>query len=509
MSDDVLSPLVGKTLRISNKAQLDELLASPDARAAVEAASFEQVFFTVKALGLGDSLDLLPLVTAAQVRGFIDLDCWRKDTFVRRPFMEWIAAYVQSGPETISRALTGIDEFVIALFLKDLVEVFEVDRDEPPPATELVFSPDNRFAVRQTESGDPSTISALILDAMFRFNPDLGYTILRHIRYIPRIELEETAYQNKLRRLDVHGFVDYYEALSIYAGPDGTETVAMPRADAAEDDIPGEEPPLFLPTVFADSLSGGGFLLAALGSVPGSESERLAGELTALGNRILSANLVNLGEVEGIRLALAEMRDYLTIGLEHLSARDKDSAPDILAANHVQNVFKAGFDQLADLRDAAERLAQFPAFSVELLEAADREFYLGLRRFKPLLWHEGNYRNFETLAEAVAAGDRLKELQTTTEGFLRLLATTGTSLRKAFNTALIRQAVTGEFEPSPLDAGMVEEFIAGGLEVPVVALPPELEPTARRWADQLVEELRPLAGKKVDPRFVDSVSIRL
>ena len=96
-----------------------------------------------------------------------------------------------------------------------------------------------------------------------------------------------------------------------------------------------------------------------------------------------------------------------------------------------------------------------------------------------------------------------------TEGFLRLFATTDTSLRKAFNTALIRKAVTGEFEPVPLDSSMVEKFIAGGLDVPAVELPPELEPFARRWATQLLEELRPLAGKKVDPRFVDSVSIRL
>ena len=509
MSDEALGPLIGKTLRIGNKEQLDELLTSPDARASVEAASFEQVFFTVRALGLADSLELLPLVTPAQTRGFIDLDCWRKDAFARKPFMEWIAAFVQIGPETVSRALEGIDEFVVALFLKELIEVFEIDRDEPPPATELTFSPDNRFAMRQTESGDAATIAALILDVLFRFNPDLGYSILRRLRYTSRIELEETAYQNKLRRLDVHGFVDYYEALSIYAGPEGTETVAVPRAEAVTEEIPGEEPPQFLPTVFAESLSGSGFLLAALGDVPAAESERLAGELTALGNRILSANLINLGEVEGIRMALVEMRDYLTIGLEFLSGRDEGSAPGVLASNYTQNVFKAGFDKLARLRDQAEQLAGFPAFSPGLLEDADREFLTGVRRFKPLLWHEGTYRNFETLEEVKDAGHRLKELRTMAEGFLRLFATTDTSLRKAFNTALIRKAVTGEFTPAPLEASMVEKFIAGGLDVPVLELPPELEPFARRWATQLLEELRPLAGKKVDPRFIDSVSIRL
>ena len=54
-----------------------------------------------------------------------------------------------------------------------------------------------------------------------------------------------------------------------------------------------------LPLVFADSLSGGSFLVKALALVTDpQESQRIAQELTALGNRILSANLVNLGELE-------------------------------------------------------------------------------------------------------------------------------------------------------------------------------------------------------------------
>src|SRR6267142_2080652 len=132
MSNEMLSPLVGSTLRVESKDALEEFLTRPDAAHVVKTASFEELFFTIKHIGLADSMDLLPLVSARQVRGFIDLDCWRKDSFVRRPFMEWIAAFVQSGPEDTVRALSGIDEFVISLFLKDMVKVYEVDRDDPP-----------------------------------------------------------------------------------------------------------------------------------------------------------------------------------------------------------------------------------------------------------------------------------------------------------------------------------------------------------------------------------------
>ena len=108
MSDEMLSPLIGSPLRVENREELEEFLTRPDAAQVVETASFEEVFFTIKNIGLADSMDLLPLVSSKQVRGFIDLDCWRKDTFVRKPFMEWIRAFIQAGPEDTVRALSGI-----------------------------------------------------------------------------------------------------------------------------------------------------------------------------------------------------------------------------------------------------------------------------------------------------------------------------------------------------------------------------------------------------------------
>src|SRR6185295_13954097 len=140
MSNEMLSPLVGSALRVEDREQLEEFLTRSDAAHVVRTASFEEVFFTIRHIGLSDSLDLLPLVSGKQIRGFIDLDCWRKDTFVRMPFMEWVAAFIQSGAEETMKAISGIDDTVTALFLKDLVHVYEVDRDDPPTSTQLIFT---------------------------------------------------------------------------------------------------------------------------------------------------------------------------------------------------------------------------------------------------------------------------------------------------------------------------------------------------------------------------------
>lgn len=508
MADEMLSPLIGSALRVESKDQLDEFLARPDATHVVRNASSEEVFFTVKQIGLADSLDLLPLVTGKQVRGFIDLDCWRKDTFVRKPFMEWITAFIQVGPEETMKAMSGIDDTVTALFLKDLLHVYEVERDDPPTGTQLIFTPDTRFAVEQLEEGEATTVGMLILDALFKYNPHLGTKILTKVRYTTRVELEETAYENKTRRLEMQGFVDYYDALTIYAGPaPGEPHVGADREEPPEE-IPGEEIPGSLPAVFADSLLGGAFLIKAFEHITDpAESDRFAQELTALGNRILSANLVNLGELEGIRPALEEMKDFLTIGLEHLTGGRADVAPEVLRKSYIQTIFKIGFDQVAQLRGRADHLALIPNFNLTVLDTSDQEFLEALRRFKPLLIEEGRYRNFQSVADVERARARLEELIQLVEYFLASFPQVQQSFSKTFNTATVQFAISGKFEPIPLQTAEVQEFLAAGFKLPEIDVPAAMKPFARRWWDELRDELEPLAGKPIDPRFIASILI--
>ena len=505
----MLSPLVGSALRVVNKEQLDEFLARPDVAHVVRNASFEEVFFTIKHVGLADSLDLLSLLSGKQIRGFIDLDCWRKDTFVRKPFMEWVAAFIQAGAEETMKAISGIDETVTALFLKDLVHVYEIDRDDPPTGTQLIFTPDNRFGVEPLEQGEPTTIGMLILDALFKYNPPLGTQILTKVRYTTRLELEELAYDNKNRRLEMHGFVDYYDAMSIYATPPAEKPETVAERERQTEPIPGEENPGNLPAVFADSLLGGAFLMKAFGQITDpEESDRFAQELTALGTRILSANLVNLGELEGVRPALEEMRDFLTIGLEHLTGGQAESAPKVLRKSYVQSVFKVGFDQVARLREDADALAQIRGFQVTALDEDDQQFIEALRRFKPLLIEDGHYRNFRSLADVEQARARLQQLRSMVDVFVATFPRGTASLRKTFNTASVQFGISGKFEPRPVKAAELETYLANGYKPPEVDVPAAIQPFAGRWWATLREELEPLVGKSIDPRFLETLYVQ-
>lgn len=508
MPNEMLSPLSGSALRVETKEQLDDFLARPDAPQTVKTASFEEIFFTVKNVGLADSLDLLPLVSGKQIRGFIDLDCWRKDTFVRKPFMEWMSAFIQAGAEETMKAISGIDDTVVSLFLKDLIQVYEIDRDDPPTRTQLIFTPDNRFGVEPREQGEATTIGMLILDALFKYNPNLGTQILAKVRYTTRVELEETAYENKNRRLEAHGFVDYYDALSIYAPGGLGDSHAPADRERPVEEIPGEENPGNLPAVFADSLLGGVFLTKAFEQITDpTEADRFAQELTALGNRILSANLVNLGELESIRPALEEMRDFLTIGLERLTGGNAEIAPDALRKNYIQTVFKIGFDQAARLRDEADRLARIRGFRVSVLDESDQQFIEGLRRFKPLLTENLRYRNFQSMADVERARTRLDELARMVEVFVQTFPTIRESLAKTFNTATVQFAVSGKFEAIPITIGQLEKFLTQGMTLPAIDMPAAMRPFAGRWWKELRAELEPLAGKSIDPRFIASIHL--
>jgi hypothetical protein len=501
---------MGSPLRIENKSQLDEFLSRDDAQRLVKSASFEEVFFAMRAVGLADSLDLLPMVTGKQVRGFIDLDCWRKDQFVRKPFMEWITAFIQSGPEDTAKALSGVDEVVIALFLKDLIHVYEVDRDDPPQNTEMTLTPDSRFGVEPIEADEATTVGMLILDALFKYNPTLGTQILTLVRYTTRLELEETAYDNKVRRLEVHGFVDYYEAMSIYATPENRSSA---KGGPLAEEIPGEEISGNLPLVFADSLSGGSFLMKALGLVTDpQESQRIAQELTALGNRILSANLVNLGELEGVRPALEEMRDTLTIGLEHLAGGHLEVGADTFKKNYVHSIFQTGFGQIAKLRTQADILVATSGMHMEMLDSADREFVEALRRFKPLMIEDGRYRTFRSLHDVETAQSRLKALATMVQTLLPQFPSMPTTFSRAFNTATMRAVLYDRFEVVPFtveELKDVERWLADGFSLPSIELPPALMPFADRWWAELKSELEPLAGMRIDPRFVQVILVKL
>ena len=110
----------------------------------------------------------------------------------------------------------------------------------------------------------------------------------------------------------------------------------------------------------------------------------------------------------------------------------------------------------------------------------------------------------------------------------RLTVRNESALRTERMDALVRQAVFGEGQAKDHAQWMIWETAQAvgvrpasihdlyaargrgevhGFTVPAIDVPAAIRPFAKRWWDELQEELVPLTGKRIDPRFVASIYI--
>jgi hypothetical protein len=481
-----LSLFLSGTLRITSKQELEDFLSQRKARQLVASMPYQDLFIVIKTIGLADCLDLLPLTSKAQKTGFFDLDCWRKDAFHVRSFMQWLAAFIQHGPEETVRMARAMDPELLSLFLKDKIRVYALELDEPPPDLELIFTPDNRFGIEITGETEGATMSRLLLDALFRFDPSLGYDLIDRVRWENRIALEEEAYQNKRRRLEEIGFVDYYEALDIYGQGD---TPVLPKgANYGQAEEGAVVVSTTLPSLFVASLAPGDYLREALQGVSDPrEADRISQSLAALANRVLSVHSVTPGDLEKVKPALEEIQDTLSLGLEHLTQGQKKLATEVLKHTEIQGLFKIGFSLLTVLRSHADLILNRGGVRIEgqsglLLEFPESEFFAGLRRQRPLFF-EGledskkvTYRNFKSMADIETSKKVLKRIEILARSFWKLftesdhmlpvktLKSTNVGLdeihfSQIFNTALVNKLLRDRFIAQILTVPELERFL--------------------------------------------------
>ena len=559
-SKQPLADLLSGSLQISDRSDLDAFLARPDSAERVRSAPYQDLFLAIKTVGLADSQELLLLATSVQRCGFIDLDCWRKDSFHLANFMEWMAAYMQCGPEEAAATARAMDPNLLALFLKDNTRIHFLETDEPYPDLPFILTPDQRFGIEVTGEAEVATMARLLLDTIFRLDASLGYDLIDRVRWDNRVSMEEEAYQNKRLRLEEIGFVDYYEALSIYQEVGGTSAPRLQGASEEEDEA--HRISSTLPALLVASLAPGEHLWRALGAIrDGRQAELISQQLAALANRILSVHCATTGDLEKVKPALEEMRDALNLGLEQLTQGRTSLAASALKQQDMLGLFRTGFSLLADLRTQADRVVHRERLRLDgakrtLLESPQAEFLDGLRRHKPLFF-EGmrdpkrpGFRNFRGLADVESARRGLNEIEVLAQNFWSLVIGPGPELKPEslrqvnqdlndlrfgtlFVTAALNQALGKPFRPKPISvrqlqsglkklapAGTDPRLLADGLgEVARTRLAElgkengRLEVLNRfveSWCRAGAEELAPLRGEaEINPQWVDTVLLRL
>jgi hypothetical protein len=331
--------------------RLDVILDARDPQALVRALPADELYFTIRDVGLADAAPIVQLASAEQFKTFVDLDAWSRAGFDARKALPWLRAAragSQLEPKAAARwerKLAALDRELLHLVLRTTLRVHDLEQDPDPELTSDHFmrAPEGKFVIEFLVDGAEYMAVRGILDDLYAEDPFAATRLLSSIRWDLPSELEETALRWRAGRLADLGYPSLDEALSWFARP--------PRTPAAAPGLAARPPGFFLATLATSSL-----LDRAFATLPRRERDALERQIVSAANAVLVADAVDPGDLEAVRAAFGAARAYLELGLEKLSGEDEARAAEVLAETPVKRIFQEGFGRVLELRWRAERI---------------------------------------------------------------------------------------------------------------------------------------------------------
>ncbi len=508
--DEQLSVL----LLASGRFQQDLLLATPFAGDLVPLLPEQELYLTVKEIGLEDALPMLSLMTCEQLHYVNDLEAWQKESFEAPSFLKVIGLIHQCGEDRLAEWLNTADPELLVLLLKDHGSVTKFDVSQDPvedPLSDAVLSYDGfyRYHPKRQEF-------APLLDPVLRIlkttHPErFGMVMESAYRDLPA-EVEEEALRFRSRRLSEKGMPGFEEACEIYrplTDDRFLEYAEQPRRKTQ----PSETSAALYPIRWLPSDSFLRETLTALGDH--AEMDRIRTELASLGNKVVIADGMDVTSAERLKHALKKVADTLTLALEYLAGRNVAEAASWLTRAWLHHLFQLGTTQVVRLAERARRFrdrAGFPWIDRFhwLADAPFEDTLRGLLKPRPVFYQGpgtdglASFRDFAgmedlrittarvVVAEAIA--DLFyRHLQLSPEGIKEICIEAGLGDQldrvrwsQVLQTAWARRTMTGEPRFSPLTRAEAGRFLRDGfLEMPggeERRLDPQFTRTLLLWA---------------------------
>ncbi len=351
--------------------RMEAIIESRGARELVRTLPAEDLYFTIAEVGLADSTELVHLASPEQFRTFVDLGGWKKDQLAPHEVLTWLRAARGDEPAEFLQKLRKVDIEVLEVLLREFSLLHDLE-ENPDVQVEGVTleTPEGRYLVEfKGVEGPELAAMRAILNDLIADNPFETVRFLEAVRWDVPTELEEAAYRFRTARLQDMGFPPLEEAVRLFSRVDtGTPPAAAPGTALA----PGQGQPDYLEAAFR-----------ALDDV---ERENLETELRYLANATLVAEVEEPGELDAIRRVGEMARDYLLLGLEHLTGGDPARAPQVVRDMEIKRIFQVGFSLTLTLKFRADRLMKQPLAQVDgtpLLFPEEATAVEALRRKRP------------------------------------------------------------------------------------------------------------------------------
>jgi hypothetical protein len=338
--------LVRRLLDLAPKHQADAMLEEVDGRALVRSIPAQDVYATIIDVGLADSTEIVQLSTPEQFRTYVDLAAWQRDRMDPLEVVHWLRAARGDDDEQYNKKVAHLDLEVLELVFKKLVQVHDLE-ENPDVDTEGVTMemPEGRYLLEFNVGGaDEAALRRITFDLMAQSPFELS-RFLEAVRWEASTELEETAFQFRQSRLEDLGFPPLEEAARVFAWVD-------PDKVGPQQVRPAQQ--LSAPTGRVD------FVGAAFRDLHDDERTNLASEVRYLVNCVLVAEAAEPGDPQALRRYSEHSRDYLDLGLEHLTGGDEHRSAEVVRAKTLREIFQVGFSLTLRLKHQVEQLAKEP-----------------------------------------------------------------------------------------------------------------------------------------------------
>lgn len=468
-------------LQARGKDRLHYLFLSEHPEQLVQELPELEVFLTVKEAGEKDCLDLISLTTPEQFQYLLDLDFWKRDQLDPEKVLHWMEILLESGEKKVTQFIQSTDIEFLALLLKKFIHATTMDGEHVEGMDRIpLFTLDQyhfvRFRGKRTRE-----VFEPFLQILYRADKNSYQRLMDSLNVEFESELEETGYHLRNSRLSDYGFPDFEESLEIYhfLSPDSPILEGrLLKAGAREEIAKGSS------IFYLTHQNEGPFFSSILSKIDDAyEQDRLKQEITALCNKAIVAEAIDLSNIAAMERVVKKVYHTLNLGLQYLSKDDETKALEILQSLPVQRLFQYGVSTTLLLRRKAASILKGPWFSNDqqnlvFLDPPHFEKFEGILRRRPALYRDWSYQDFKTPQDLKEADDFLESIKTVVHFlgneltvsplYLKEMDLSGCypddwreiTLSTIFLTSMANQILKGTFQFETIEQTQVKDFLS-------------------------------------------------
>lgn len=378
----------------------------------------EEVFMTIKGVGVEDALPILVHTTETQIRFILDVEIWKRDLIDEKKAKDWISLFLMCGEEKIIQVFEAMDRELSTIVFSKLIMVIPNEEGINIPDGLTCIMPDELFTILARVPEDAAKIE-LILRVLRAWDRDRFYNLLLDVYWSVGPETEEEAYRWRNSRLEEKGLLEFDEAIEIYSYISEGEARSLAGTGSPTQRIEPflEKAPTY-PVFLGDRST---FFYEVLTSIDDEDlSNRLRAEIAFCANRILVADALEIGELDAMAMAIERLFSLVNLGLLFICQGDHELAIAVLKRIPIRDLFQIGFSRVLDLKTIAQQIVRkwWPEWRTRgflLLDTVQKETLSGLMMRLPqyyaLPYGEPNeFRDFRTMEEVNRVRQSLDEI---------------------------------------------------------------------------------------------------